>query len=98
MEFSITFDTVKSEWSIVYIEMIHVIISKKKIVHVFLSLKIIFVLAISADSDEMAHNVAFRLGLLCHRRLSKDLMVPQISGLMNHLVSLRTVFSIDLMV
>ena len=45
------FDTVKSGWSIVYIEGIQVIILKRNIV--FISLKIDFVLASSADPDEM---------------------------------------------
>ena len=51
MEFSIKFDTVKSGWSIVYIEESQDIISKKNII--FLSLKIDLVLANSADPDEM---------------------------------------------
>ena len=41
-----------------------VIISKKKDFF-FLSLKIDFVLANSADLDEMLHYVAFHLGLHC---------------------------------
>ena len=51
-----------SGWSIVYIEGSQVTI-KKKIV--FLSLKIGFVLANSADPDEMLHYAAFYLGLHC---------------------------------
>ena len=51
MEFSIKLHTIESEWSVVYIEGSQVIISKKNIV--FLSLKIDFVLANSADPDEM---------------------------------------------
>ena len=62
MEFPIKFDTVKSGWSIVYTEGSQVIIEKK---NVFLSLKIDFVLANSADPDEMPHNTAFHLGLHC---------------------------------
>ena len=62
MEFSIRFDTVRSGWSIVYIEGPQVIISKKI---VFLSLKIDFILANSADRDEMPKYVAFYLGLHC---------------------------------
>ena len=58
MEFPIKFDTFKSGWSIVYIEGSQVII-------VFLSLKIDFVLANSADPDEMPQFVAFHLGLHC---------------------------------
>ena len=61
MECSIKFDTVRSGWSIVYIEGSQVIISKK-----YLSfLKINFVLAKSADPDEMPHYAAFHLGLHC---------------------------------
>ena len=62
MEFSIKFDTVKSRWSIIYIEGLHLIISKKKR-YIFLFLKIVFVLAISADPDEMLPYAAFHLGL-----------------------------------
>ena len=58
MEFSIQLHTNKSGWSIVYIERTQVIISPKNI---FLSLKITFVAANSADPDEMPHNVAFHL-------------------------------------
>ena len=52
MEFSIKFYTVKSGWSIVNIEGLKVRISKNII---FLSVKIDFVLANSADPDEMLH-------------------------------------------
>ena len=62
MELPIKFDTVKSGWSIVYIEGSQVIISKNI---EFLSLKIDFVLANSADPDEMPHYAAFHLGLHC---------------------------------
>ena len=55
MEFLIKFDTVKSGWSIVYIEVSQVKFLKKN-----LSLKIDFALANSADPDEMLHNVAMR--------------------------------------
>ena len=55
MEFSI-----KSGWSILYIERLQIIISENII---FLSLKIDFVYANSADPDEMPHFVAFHLGL-----------------------------------
>ena len=47
----------------VYIEVSQVIIYKKNIV--FLSLKVYFVLANSADPDEMLHYAAFHLGLHC---------------------------------
>ena len=62
MKFPIKFDTVKSGWSIVYIEGSHALVSK---LNVFLYLKIDFVLANSADPDEMPHYVAFHLGLHC---------------------------------
>ena len=52
-----------SGWSIIYIEGSKVIIFKKKIV--FLSVKINFVLANSADPDEMPHKAAFHQGLHC---------------------------------
>ena len=60
MEFSIKFYTYKS---IVYIEGSQVILSKKIII--FLSLKIDYVLANSADPDEMPHYSAFHQGLDC---------------------------------
>ena len=62
-EFSRTFDTVKSGWSLVYNEGLQVIISPKNIL--FLSLKIDFILANSADPDEMPPYAAFHLGLYC---------------------------------
>ena len=46
-----------------YIEGSPIIISKIRIV--FLSLKIVFVLANSVDPDEMLHHAAFHLGLHC---------------------------------
>ena len=52
-------DTVKSGWSILYIEALQVLLFKKSIV--FISLKICFVLANSADPDERPHYAAFRL-------------------------------------
>ena len=52
MEISIKVDTAKSEWFIVCIEGLQVIISQNII---FFSLKIEFVLANSADPDEMPH-------------------------------------------
>ena len=63
MGYSIKFDTVQSGWSIVYIEGFQVIISKKNII--FLSLKIDFVLANSANPDEILPYAAFYLGLHC---------------------------------
>ena len=54
MKFAIKFNTVTSGWSIVYIEGLQVMIKKTK-----LFLKINFVLANSADPDEM------HLGLHC---------------------------------
>ena len=50
MECPIKFDTIKSGWSIVYIEGTQVITSK---MNLFLSLKIDFVLATSSVHDEM---------------------------------------------
>ena len=58
LQHTIKFDTVRFGWSIVYIDGSHVIISK----NVFLSLKIDFVYANSADPDEMPQSVAFHLG------------------------------------
>ena len=60
MDFPIKFDTVKSGWSIVYIEGLQV-----NIIHVFHSLKIDFALANSADPGEMQHYIALHLGLHC---------------------------------
>ena len=62
MEFPIKYDIVKSGWFIVYTERSKVIISKNI---TFLSLKIYFVLANSADPDKMPHYAAFHLGLHC---------------------------------
>ena len=53
---SILFDIVKSEWSVVHIEGSHVIIS---IINAFPSAKIDFVLANSADPDEIPRQVAY---------------------------------------
>ena len=53
--------TIKSGWSIVYIKGLWVKISK--IMIVFLSPKINFVLAKSADPDELPHYEVFHLGL-----------------------------------
>ena len=63
MEFSITPHIIKSGWSVVYIVGSQVTISEIYCTYVFLSLKINFVLANSADPDEMPHYVAFHLGL-----------------------------------
>ena len=62
MEFPIKFDTVKSGWSIIYIEGSQVIILKN---FVFLFLKTHFVLANSAGPNEMLHDAAFHQGLHC---------------------------------
>ena len=59
MECSIKSNKVKSGWSIVYIEGSKVIISIKCISFS----EDQFILANSADHDEMPHNVAFHLGL-----------------------------------
>ena len=54
-------DTIKSGWSIVYIEGLHVIISIKY----YISLKIDFALANSADLDAMPPYAVFHLDLYC---------------------------------
>ena len=59
MKFPFNFETVKSRWSIIYIEGSQVIISKNMI---FL---MDFVLAKSEDPDEMPHDAAFHQGLHC---------------------------------
>ena len=61
MEFPIKLDTVKLGWSIVYIEGSQVTIPKKKISFS----EDDFVIANSADLDEMLHYAAFHLGLHC---------------------------------
>ena len=61
-KFFIKLHTIKSGWSIVYIEGLRVIVSQNI---VFLSLNIDLVLANSADADEMPHPAAFHLGLHC---------------------------------
>ena len=55
MEFPIEIHAIKSGWFIVYIEGTQVLISKKNIV--FLPLKIDFVLANSADPDEILYSL-----------------------------------------
>ena len=62
IEFSIKLHTIKSGWSIVYIEASQVENFKNI---AFLSLKIDFVSANSAEPDEMQHYAAFHLGLHC---------------------------------
>ena len=62
MEFSIKFDTVNSRWAIIYNEGSQVILSKNI---AFLHLEVDFVLANSADPDEMPNYAAFHLGLHC---------------------------------
>ena len=56
MNSSTEFDTVISEWSIAYIEGSWVIMILIKKYIVFLSLKISFVLANSADPEQMLYN------------------------------------------
>ena len=63
MEFSIKLPTIKSGWSIVHVEGLQVIISKKKKKNSFSEID--FVLANSADHDEMPYYVAFHQGLHC---------------------------------
>ena len=62
MKYSIKVDTVKSGWSIIYIEGSQVIISKHII---FLSQMIYFDLANNAGSDDMLLYAAFHLGFHC---------------------------------
>ena len=62
MTFFMKSDGVTSGWSILYIEGSRLIFSNQ---NVFLSLKIVFVLANSVDPDEMPHYAAFHLRLHC---------------------------------
>ena len=62
MDSPIKFGTVKSGWSIIYIEGSRVMLSKYII---FLSLKIDFDLANSVDPGEIAHYAAFHLDIHC---------------------------------
>ena len=55
-------DTISMILSILYFKGSQIEISKK---NVFLSLKIVFKLANSADPDEMPHYAAFHLGFHC---------------------------------
>ena len=55
MEFSITFGTVKSGWSIVYIEGSQVLISQKQK----------YCISFSEDPDGIPHHAEFNLGLQC---------------------------------
>ena len=61
MEFSIKLHTIRSGWSIVYIEGSQVINSNKH----FISFSEDFVFVNSADPDEMSLYAAFHLGLHC---------------------------------
>ena len=63
MKYPIKFDKVKSAWSITYIKgsQVSYVISKKNIVS--FSLKNDFVLANTADPDEMPHEATFHLVL-----------------------------------
>ena len=67
MEFSIKLHTTKSGWSIVHIEESQIIISKKYCISIS---KNDFVLANSADPDEMPQYAAFHQGF---HWLSKNL-------------------------
>ena len=60
MEFSIKLNTIKSEWSTAYSEEPTVIISKTIM---FFFFKIDFVIANSADPEEMPHQAEFHLVL-----------------------------------
>ena len=57
-----TFHTIKSGWSIVYIEGLHVIISKNDYIYFF---EYQFVLANSADPDEMPPYGSFWVFTVC---------------------------------
>ena len=59
MEFPIKLNTVKSGWSIVYIE------GSQVIIIIIIKKSFDFVLANSADPDEMPHYAAFHLCLHC---------------------------------
>ena len=64
MEYSIKLHTIQSGWSIVSLEGSTVIFCKHTLI-VYLSQKIYFLLANSADPNEMPHDAAFHLGLHC---------------------------------
>ena len=93
MEFSIKLHAIKPGWSIVYIEWrsYRLCFSKNNV----LSLKIYFVLANIADTDEMSHYAAFHLGLCCVPKflVSKRLTLLSAIFLLYHniLVSYNTV-------
>ena len=63
VDYPIHIDTISMELSILYFEGLLVKISIK--FDIFLSLKIVFILANSADPDEMLPYAAFHLGLHC---------------------------------
>ena len=71
MPFSIKFDTVKSEWPIIYIERSQVISFKS---NGFLSLKIPFVLTNSADPEKMPHYAILHQSLHCLPVSFKDFL------------------------
>ena len=58
-----TFDAVKLGWSIIYIEVSHVMISKNIEVLYFFLKRLSFVLANGTDPKMMPHYVAFNIGL-----------------------------------
>ena len=80
MDSSFWFYTVHLGWSIVYIEGLQVILFKNII---FISLKIDFVLANSAEPDEMPHYAAFHLGLYCLPKYLLSWMKVEISKILN---------------
>ena len=73
IDFSIQFNTVKSGWCSIHIEGPQVIITTKI---VFLTLKIyfFFVLAISANPDEMLHYTAFYLDHCLQKHPFRDFL------------------------
>ena len=64
MNFPIHIDTTSMELPIVYFKGSQIEFSKL-LYDVFLSLKVVLIIANSVDSDEMQHNAAFHLGLHC---------------------------------
>ena len=65
LDYPIHIDTISMELSILYLKGFSVQIS---INGIFLSLKIVFILANSADPDEMLPYAAFHLGIHCLRK------------------------------
>ena len=60
MDLPIHTDTISMDLSILYFKVSRI---KRCFFNIFLALKIVFILANSADPDKMSHYVAFHLGL-----------------------------------